>query len=252
MKRVFSLALLLAVVSAFGLSGLAQEQQRAPASDPRIGLKAGFQDAGVAIRNMEHVANLPKPVGFFDPVAPAGSISAPEPPPPAPGAPPPPPRDPNAPQPPPPPGSGFTNSDLAFSGQRIVVGNYHGFNTFNIENARRPQLMASVVCPGGQGDVSIYGNLLFMSVEQTRGRLDCGTQGVVEVASKDRFRGVRIFDITDLKNPKQVAAVQTCRGSHTHTLVTTTSDKSNIYIYGSGTGSGAPGRGADGMLGWKA
>src|SRR5262245_58225314 len=243
MRRVtFGLVVLAATVS-IGIQGLAQ-QQRAPANDPRIGLKPGWQDAGVAIRHLEHVANLPKPAGFFDPLAPAGSVSPPEPPPPAPGASPPPPPappDPNAPQPPPPPGSGFTNSDIAFSGQHVVVGNYHGFNFFDIENARRPRLMASIVCPGGQGDVSIYGNLLFMSVEQIRGRLDCGTQGVVEVASKDRFRGVRIFDITDVKNPKQVVAVQTCRGSHTHTLVTTTKDKSSIYVYGSGTGQVRPG-----------
>ncbi len=118
-----------------------------------------------------------------------------------------------------------------------MVGNYHGFNTYNIERANRPQLIASVVCPGGQGDVSIWGNLLFMSVEQTRGRVDCGLQGVVPPVSNERFRGVRIFDISDLKNPKQVAAVQTCRGSHTHTLVPDPKDKSHIFVYGSGTGA---------------
>ena len=117
-----------------------------------------------------------------------------------------------------------------------MVGNYHGFNTYNIERANKPQLIASVVCPGGQGDVSIWGNLLFMSVEQTRGRVDCGLQGVVPPVSNERFRGVRIFDITDLKNPKQVAAVQTCRGSHTHTLVPDPKDKSHIFLYASGTG----------------
>ena len=101
----------------------------------------------------------------------------------------------------------------------MVMGNFHGFNAYDIESAKSPRLLASIVCPGGQGDVSIHGNLLFMSVEQTRGRIDCGTQGVVEPVSKERFRGVRIFDITDIRNPKQVAAVQTCRGSHTHTLV---------------------------------
>ena len=93
-----------------------------------------------------------------------------------------------------------------------------------------------MVCPGGQGDVSTWGNLLFMSVEQTRGRLDCGLQGVVPPVSNERFRGVRIFDISDLKNPKQVAAVQTCRGSHTHTLVPDPKDKSRLYVYASGTG----------------
>jgi hypothetical protein len=196
---------------------------RPSTTDPRANLKAGVKDAGVAAWNMELVANLPKPEGFFDPAQPPGFVS--------------PPRKEGEPRPPQNPNAlGFTNSDLAFSGNHIVVGNYHGFNTYNIERANRPQLIASVVCPGGQGDVSIHGNLLFMSVEQTRGRVDCGLQGVVPPVSNERFRGVRIFDITDLKNPKQVAAVQTCRGSHTHTLVPDPQDKSHIYVYGSGTG----------------
>ena len=116
----------------------------------------------------------------------------------------------------------------------MAMGSFHGFNVYDIESARSPRLLASIVCPGGQGDVSIHGNLLFMSVEQTRGRLDCGTQGVVETVSKERFRGVRIFDISDIKNPRQVAAVQTCRGSHTHTIVP--KDSQTLYVYGSGTG----------------
>ena len=106
---------------------------------------------------------------------------------------------------------------------------------------KKPRLLASVVCPGGQGDMSVHGNLLFMSVEQTRGRVDCGTQGVTDTASAERFRGVRIFDISDISKPKQVAAVQTCRGSHTHTLVTDPKDTANIYVYGSGTGPVRPG-----------
>ncbi len=200
---------------------------RPSTTDPRANLKAGFKDAAVAAWNMELTANLPKPEGFFNPAAPAGPVS---PPPLAPGATAPPrtPPNPNA--------LSFTNSDLAFSGNHVVVGNYHGFNTYNIERANKPQLIASVVCPGGQGDVSIWGNLLFMSVEQTRGRVDCGLQGVVAPVSNERFRGVRIFDITDLKNPKQVAAVQTCRGSHTHTLVPDPRDKGHIFLYASGTG----------------
>ena len=196
---------------------------RPSTTDPRANLKAGVRDAGVAAWNMELVANLPKPEGFFDPAAPPGFV-----PPPLPEGSPRPAPNPNA--------LSFTNSDLAFSGNHVIVGNYHGFNTYNIERANRPQLIASVVCPGGQGDVSIWGHLLFMSVEQTRGRVDCGLQGVVPTVSNERFRGVRIFDITDLKNPKQVAAVQTCRGSHTHTLVPDPQDKSRIYVYGSGTG----------------
>ena len=150
---------------------------------------------------------------------------------------------------PPPPGSGFTNSDLAFSGNHVIAGNYHGFNTYNIERADRPRLIASVVCPGGQGDVSIWGNLLFMSAQETRGRLDCGLQGVQAPVSAERFRGVRIFDITDLTKPRQVAAVQTCRGSHTHTLVPDVKDKSRIYVYNSGTGAVRPGEELSGCSG---
>jgi hypothetical protein len=255
--RFFSTRLFLAfgTAAAFGAAATVGAQGQ----DPRVGLKPGLRDAGTAARNMELLANLPKPDGFFDPDAPAGAVSPPEaaaPPavpapagtvaaPATPGAPtaPGPPATPDAPATPPTPprGSGFTNSDLAFRGNQAIVGNYHGFNTYDIENARRPRLLASIVCPGGQGDVSIDGNLLFMSVEQTRGRIDCGVQGVQATVSTERFRGVRIFDISDLKNPKQVAAIQTCRGSHTHTLVTTPKDKDNIYVYVSGTSAVRPG-----------
>ena len=239
------LSLFLAAVFA-SIHALAQDRPATGQTDPRIGLKAGFRDAGVAARNMELLANLPKPEGFFDPAAPAGAVTPPEPPPgtpPAGNATPPAPNNATSPAPnnatppaPPPPGSGFTNSDLAFQGTHAIVGNYHGFNTYDVENPRRPRLLASVVCPGGQGDVSIHGNLLFMSVEQTRGRIDCGLQGVQVTVSPERFRGIRIFDVSDIKNPKQVAAIQTCRGSHTHTLVTDPKDKAHIYVYGSGTG----------------
>jgi hypothetical protein len=201
---------------------------RPSTTDPRANLKPGGpgQKAAEATWNMELVSNLPKPEGFYDPKQPLGT-RPPEPPP----------QPEGTPRTPPNPNQlSYTNSDLAFSGNHVVVGNYHGFNTYNIERANRPQLIASVVCPGGQGDVSTWGNLLFMSVEQTRGRVDCGLQGVVPPVSNERFRGVRIFDISDLKNPKQVAAVQTCRGSHTHTLVPDTKDKTRLYLYASGTG----------------
>jgi hypothetical protein len=253
----WALAVTLAAIATHA-DGRAQERPAASA-DPRVGLKAGLRDAGVAARGMELVSSLPKPQGFFDPKSPGGEPTPPEteanggpgrgnaaggnaaagttPPstPPAAGA-------------APPdaaggrgngrgggPGLNFANSDLAFSRNRLIMGNFNGFNTYDIDSATKPRLVASVVCPGGQGDVSIYGHLLFMSVEQTRGRVDCGTQGVEAAVSAERFRGVRIFDITDLKHPKQLAAIQTCRGSHTHTLVQDPKDKDNIYVYGSGT-----------------
>ena len=144
----------------------------------------------------------------------------------------------------------FANSDLAFQGNHLFQGNFYGVSIYDISNPAKTTLLTSMVCPGGQGDVSVYKNLLFMSVEMPNGRLDCGTQGFppepppapghekerrLPAAQKDRFRGVRIFDISDVKNPKQVAAVQTCRGSHTHTLVIDPNDKNNAYIYVSGT-----------------
>jgi hypothetical protein len=146
----------------------------------------------------------------------------------------------------------FANSDFAFQGNYLFQGNFYGVSIYDISNPANTKLLTSLVCPGGQGDVSVYKNLLFMSVEAPNGRLDCGTQGFppeppppagdekerrrrLPVAQKDRFRGVRIFDISDIRNPKQVAAVQTCRGSHTHTLVVDPNDKDNVYIYVSGT-----------------
>ena len=128
----------------------------------------------------------------------------------------------------------------------LVAGNYHGFNAYDISNPRAPALLSSIVCPGGQGDVSIVGDLLIMSVEQTRGRMDCGLQGVAEPESQERFRGIRLFDVSDFRMPIQVGAVQTCRGSHTHTVVTDPDDDGNIYVYGSGTSSVRPGEELDG------
>jgi hypothetical protein len=189
---------------AAAMTGLAQ-QGRPGSTDPRVGLKPGVTDAGQAAWNIELLANMPRPKGFDDPGGQGGL--------------------------------NFANSDLAFQRNQLFLGNFNGFNFYDIEDPRRPQLKLSVPCPGGQGDLSIYGHLLFMSVEQTRGRLDCGTQGVDAPVSSDRFRGVRIFDVTDMSNPKQVAAIQTCRGSHTHTLVIAPMDPDNIYVYGSGTSS---------------
>ncbi|MGE3958497.1 MAG: LVIVD repeat-containing protein [Vicinamibacterales bacterium] len=236
--------------------GMAVAGAQGGAKDPRVGLKAGIKDAGQAIRNLELVSTLAKPSGFFDPQTPIGNpipaeqpenanaganansganaaggsaaganTAAPA------EAPKPPAFDPKVAN-----RMDFNNTDLAFDGHRMFMGNYHGFNVYDIEESKDPKILASIVCPGGQGDVSVYKNLLFMSVEQSRGRLDCGTQGHQAAVSSERFRGVRIFDITDVKKPRQVAAVQSCRGSHTHTLVPDPKDPANIYVYGSGTG----------------
>ena len=209
--------------------------------DPRVGLAAGFRDAGEAALNMQIVASLPKPAGFFDPERPSG-ISAgrleeleaaangnvPESPDEG--------EDEDENSDPRPALLSFSNTDLLFSGNYMVAGNYHGFNTYDISNARAPRHIGSVVCPGGQGDVSLVGNLLIMSVQEARGRLDCGLQGVPEPVSNERVRGIRIFDVSDFTSPTQVAAVQTCRGSHTHTVVSDpTTTSGNIYVYVSGT-----------------
>src|SRR5262245_26662226 len=176
-------------VSAALVSALAigRAQERKP--DPRVGLKPGLRDAGEAARGVERVASLFRPAGFFDPKLPAGTETPPERPADAPEP------DPNA---PPDPRFAnmlaFANSDIAFSGRHLFLGSFHGFNTYDVENGRNPKLVASVVCPGGQGDMSVRGHLLFMSVEQTVGRVDCGTGGVQTPVSAERFRGIRIFD----------------------------------------------------------
>ena len=130
---------------------------------------------------------------------------------------------------------GRANSDMAVSNGKLFVGNFNGFNAYDISGGGAPRLVMSVVCPGGQGDVSVHGDLLFMSVEENRGRLNCGAATTEDDVTSQRFRGVRIFDISDLNAPRQIAAVQTCRGSHTHTLVPHPTDANVLYIYNSGT-----------------
>ena len=196
-----SVALTMMIASA----AFAQETQViATSNDPRIGLKSGLEDAATAARNLELIGHADRLPNFGDPKDP-GSF-------------------------------GFLNGDLGFIGNYVFQGGFNGLQVWDISNPARPTLRTSMVCPGGQGDVSLYRNLLFMSVEETRGRVDCGGQGVSDTVSTERFRGVRIFDITDLDHPKQLAAVQTCRGSHTHTLVLDPKDAENVYIYVSGTG----------------
>lgn len=207
--------------------------------DPRSSLKAGLKDAGQAISNMRVVASLPKPTGFFDPANPAGL--APKPVPakkgekPAAGA------DERFPL------LSFAQTDMAFSGDLLAVGNYHGFNLYRLNADGAPTLLSSTICPGGQGDLSIVGNLMIMSVEQNRGRVDCGRQGVREDISRERFRGIRIFDISDRTRPRQVGQVQTCRGSHTHSVVS--ADSRSIIVYVSGTANVRKGEELPGCVG---
>ena len=244
--------------------------------DPRTGLAAGLFDAEEAISGLRHVAFLPKPAGFFDPDNPSGgrvvlppeepeeteetaaagehaghrmataadaaneAVDA----------------DPDAEEEEEPAPRyaerygllSFANTDMAFSGDLMVAGNYHGFNAYRLGDDGVPQLVSSVVCPGGQGDVSIVGDILIMSVEQTRGRVDCGLQGVDEDVSAERFRGLRIFDISDIRAPVQVGQVQTCRGSHTHSVVNANDER--IIVYNSGTAGPREGEELAGCVGY--
>src|SRR4051812_9110677 len=166
-----------------------------PMPDPRVGLRAGKMDAATAIWNLRAVSHTPPSEKFV----------------------------------------GVTNSDLAFLGNYAIQGNYNGYEVWDISNPAAPTLKIGYVCPASQSDVSVYRNLLFVSGEGTSGRIDCGTQGVKDTVSKDRLRGLRIFDISDLSNPKNVGNVQTCRGSHTHTLLVDPKDPENVYVYISGS-----------------
>jgi uncharacterized protein (DUF305 family) len=230
--------------------------------DPRSGLAAGFDTAGEAIWNLTKVATLAKPAGFYDPTNPAdlrlpaapkkGKDEAKKD------------AEPEA-KPEAAPAEAetqvaeattgatpvreeedsltkfaersplldFANTDIAFFDDVMVAGSYHGFNIYKLGADGVPGLITSVVCPGGQGDVSVAGNLLIMSVEQTRGRIDCGLDGAPGKVSEERFRGLRIFDISDITRPVQVGAVQTCRGSHTHSIVS--ADDTRLIVYNSGT-----------------
>ena len=166
-----------------------------PSPDPRVGLKAGRWDASQAAWNMRMVSTTP----------PTGKVL------------------------------GATHSDLAFTGNYAIMGNYNGFEIFDITNPAKPVLVQQYLCPASQNDVSVYRNLIFMSSEATNSRSDCGFGGVPDPVSKDRVRGIRVFDISDIKHPRLATTVQTCRGSHTHTVVPKPGDDSNVYIYVSGT-----------------
>ena len=167
----------------------------APEQDPRVGLKAGLMNAGEAVSNLRILAKAVSPPGF----------------------------------------AGITNSDLAFTGNYAIQGNYNGPVIWDVSNPASPVMVTAYTCPASQNDVSVYKNLLFMSAEANNGRIDCKPGGVPDTVSKERIRGIRIFDISDIRNPKLVANVQTCRGSHTHTVLEDPNDRENVYIYVSGS-----------------
>jgi hypothetical protein len=172
-----------------------------PVRDARVGLRAGWWDAAQATWNMTLVSTS-KPAPEFIPAQP-GDFD-------------------------------YMNSDLAFKGTTLIQGNFQGYSFWDVADPFHPKLIHAESCPEQQNDVSVYKNLLFLSGESPSGRVDCGKQGVSGQASPERFRGVRVIDISDLTHPKIVANVQTCRGSHTHTLVTDPTDTSVVYIYVSG------------------
>jgi hypothetical protein len=180
-----------------------------PTPDPRVGLGAGLMDAEEAVWNLRVLSKTPPPREFV----------------------------------------GSTNSDLAFKGNLAIQGNYNGFIVWDISNPSQPTFVKGYVCPASQSDVSVYQNLLFVSGEGQGGRLDCGTQGVPTAVSEHRLRGIRIFDISDITNPVYLANVQTCRGSHTHSVLADPDDPANVYVYVSGS---APVRPADELPGCSA
>ncbi len=172
----------------------------APSPDPRVGLEPGLFDAGVATWNLELLSATPPADDFV----------------------------------------GVTNSDLAFKGPYAIQGNYNGFMVWDISDPANPELVTEYLCPASQSDVSVYGDLLFVSGEGLGGRLDCGTGGVPERVSEERLRGIRIFDISDIRNPEYMSNVQTCRGSHTHSVLADPADPENVYIYVSGSAGVRP------------
>ena len=194
-------ALLIAATTATGAvaqqtpMGMQVAAPSAPSPDPRVGLRAGLYDAAEATWNLKVISRT-RPAERF---------------------------------------ATSTNSDLAFTGKYAIQGSYNGYQIFDISNPAEPARTTEYYCPASQSDVSVYRNLLFVSGEGLTGRLDCGAQGVKDTVSKDRLRGLRIFDITDIRNPKNVGNVQTCRGSHTHTVLVDPKDPDNVYVYISGS-----------------
>ena len=189
--------------SSSGIPPAADMSTTPPSPDPRVGLRAGWMDAGEAAWNLRVVSKTEPSAPFINRSTPGDNR--------------------------------LTNSDLAFIGNYAIQGNYSGWQVWDISNPARPTLKVSFICPGSQSDVSVYRNLLFVSGESTSGRLDCGQEGVQDSVSHDRLRGIRIFDIADISHPRYIGNVQTCRGSHTHTVLVSPSDTAAVYVYISGS-----------------
>lgn len=123
--------------------------------------------------------------------------------------------------------SAVINSDLAFQGRYAYAGNYNGFTIYDIGNPKAPKTVTEVLCPGGQNDISVYGDLLFLSTDSSRSDDSCNSVSQ-PATEKSSWEGIKIFDIKDKKNPKYIKSVETNCGSHTHTLVPGGRD---IYLY---------------------
>ena len=200
MRVVRGLILLLATVVTPTLSSA---QSYPSKTDPRSTLKSGRFDAGEAALNMRLVSFSKKPAQF-DTVQ----------------------------------GLKFINSDMAFATGYAYQANFAGFTIWDSSDPAKPVVASVVKCITSQGDPSIWGNLLFISAEGAGNRNDCGDGGVQE--PKDHMAGVRIFDVSNKKAPKLIKNVQTCKGSHTHTIVPSPTDKNIIYIYVSGQQQARP------------
>ena len=203
MKSRLLLALLVGTSACATRSAYNAGPTAAPRTDPRVGLRAGWMNAAEASWNLRLVSTTPPSPDFINRTEP-GDFR-------------------------------LINSDMSFKGNYVIQGNFSGVQVWDISNPKAPRLSKAFVCPGSQSDVSVYRNLLFVSGEALNGRTDCGTQGVADTVDHHRLRGIRIFDGTDIANPRLIANVQTCRGSHTHTVVTSPSDTANVYIYVSGS-----------------
>src|SRR5690606_20773150 len=197
MMKQISSGIALAAVMVAGTTVNLAAQSYPTGTDPRDGLGPGMEHPGVSMSGMRLVSAAPKPE-VFDSVR----------------------------------GLTFVNSDLAFRGNHVYQGNFAGFSIWDVSDAARPRLVSAVPCITSQGDPSIVGNLLFVSAEGGGNRNDCAKGGVQDPS--EHMAGVRIYDVSDPTMPRLLKNVQTCKGSHTHTVIPDPKDAGVVYIYVSG------------------